>query len=653
VASGAFLLGSLGAPDSGADLATGSSGTGSTASLSFAELGLQSSYTFATGGSSVTIQLPVPSALVPSTVTGNLIVPPDFGTGTIVVLSNGNFVASTQLPPNSDHQQSVAITLPLSGIPVQNHLESFTVSVQQAGGGVPNTNQSGTCGGSGILPLTATDLVANYSGEFASPTTVANFFPSVMTTLSILVPQTPTPAEEQTALEIAAAAVNIYALVPVNVQVVAWDGSGAPPEPSDPLARSVVVEQSATTGISLPGSSQGSRVMVIQGTSTTLPQQVSVLSSSILAVLQASSATVVKQFSTPSVSSGPQTFGQLGLATSATFAGSQKIGITLNQASLGGVVTGMQIDLLAAYTPVEQSAKANVEASVGGVVLANQELNGGGSLQLPITIPQPLISRVTDLTLTATYFPAGFSCTGISRTMTFTIDPRSTVTPSLSTGGVGGFTQLPQALVPSFQVSFDHDDVARLNAAVSTVCGFQRISPVLLHPNVVPLSTSKANSLPLLVVATASSIQGDFTAPLQYRGGALYSVASAGGGQVKLATPVAAIQAFDDTAHNRTVLQVTTTSSWDLVQGLFSYLGNTPTNWAALTGDVLAQGQNGTPVNLSVVTSGTSSFSTSSSNNKNLYLLALVVFLVIVAVLSVWATLRYRRRGPSTPPAEE
>src|ERR1019366_1553867 len=91
----------------GAAVTSTHSTAGHGVSLPFTELGLQSSYSFATSGTSTAIQLPVPQALTPSSVTGTLIIPSDFGTGTLVVLHQGNFVSSFPLPGNSAQQQTV------------------------------------------------------------------------------------------------------------------------------------------------------------------------------------------------------------------------------------------------------------------------------------------------------------------------------------------------------------------------------------------------------------------------------------------------------------------------------------------------------------------------------------------------------------------
>jgi hypothetical protein len=87
---------------------------------------------------------------------------------------------------------------------------------------------------------------------------------------------------------------------------------------------------------------------------------------------------------------------------------------------------------------------------------------------------------------------------------------------------------------------------------------------------------------------------------------------SGNGKEVDVALPTAlradvgdglgSIQAFADGPRNRSVVLVTTTGSWTLVDPLFAYLDGLGGGWSQLSGDVLAAGAAGTPVNVAVRT---------------------------------------------------
>jgi hypothetical protein len=369
-----------------------------------------------------------------------------------------------------------------------------------------------------------------------------------------------------------------------------------------------------------------------------LPEQGTLLTSALHKVVQTTSATVVKPLVAPTVQLNPVTFSQLGLTGSSTFSGQQQLSFAIDETRLGGVATSMAVALKAAYSPVETGAKATAQASVGGVTLATQQLNGSGVLNLPFTIPAPLIRRSTVVLLTVTYFPAGFSCQSAGRTMNFDIDPRSTVQVTNTPGGTGGFTGLPQSLMPTFQVAFDTPSAARLATAVQTVCG----------PTVVSLAAAEGNQLPLLLVAADDHVPANMGAPLQYRGQSVYRVDKPSGGAFAMSSRLASIQVFNQTNSNRTVVLASTSQNWALMDRLFATLGNTAAGWSALTGDVVAVGPTGSPVNLTVRSGGTPVFTATAPGHSLLYVGLAVLFVVVVLALAIWAIVRYRRRAADT-----
>ncbi len=614
-----------------------------TATFNFTQLGLSDSYRFAGNGAAIGIRLPVPRALTPSALVGTLVVPPDFGTGTVVVQSGTHYVGSFELPPSSAGQQRVPFLMSVADAPVIGQYANLTLTIEQANGGALAA-RSATCGGS-ALPLELADPSVIYAGTFQQPTSIATFFPPVLDQLILYVPPTPTPAEEATALTVASAAVLEYHLVPTTVVVRSWSGSGLPPAPTLPLDRAVAIEQTSGAGrVTMPAVPTGDNLMVLSGSAGTLPAQGTLLTNQISKVVETRSATVTHAFTAPVLGQSEQTFSQLGLAGSATFSGEQQLTFDLSEAQLGGLVSSVTVDLKGDYTPVEAGAKATASVSVNGDVLGEAELTPSGKVTLPITIPGALVSRSTTVSLALTYFPAGFSCGSTGRTMTFTVDPRSTVIPTFAGGGHGGFTALPQALFPSFQVAFDKATAARLTAAVQTICGLQRITPVGLNLAVVPMSTALADHVPVLVVSATPSVQKALDPPLKAGGRIHYDVSGTTNGTVAMSAAVASLQVFDQTSQARTVMLVTTTGSWTLPGRLFSWLGDTPTKWAGLNGDVLAAGTKGTPADLTVRVSGTGVLAAPQQSRTTTIVLGVVaLFLVALVLLAIWALLRRRR----------
>jgi hypothetical protein len=609
--------------------------------FSFKQLGLPQSYTFASGGTTVGVQLPVPDKLQPASLWGTLVIPPDFGTGTIVINSGTQYIGAINLPANSDQQQKVPFATSIANAPVAGGYETFNMVLEQSNAG--GTPRSSTC--SGALPLQLIDPTAVYTGSFATPDSVATFFPPVLHQLVMYVPSVPTPSEESAALTIAAGVASAYQLVPVAVSVKPWDGTSIPTLPSGTLVRGILIHQSGTAGVQLTSEPSGNALLSVTGSATTLPEQGTLLSSTIAKLVQTTNATVLKPLLAPTVQLNPITFNQLGLTGTSTFSGQQQLSFAIDETRLGGVATSMAVVLKAAYSPVETGAKATAQVSVGGVTLATQQLDGSGTLDLPFTIPAPVIRRSTVVLLTVTYFPAGFSCQSAGRTMSFTVDPRSTVQVTNAPGGTGGFPGLPQSLVPNFQVAFDTPGAARLSTAVQTVCGLQRLSSVLLRPSVVSLAEAEGDQQPLLLVSADNRVPANMGAPLQYRGQSVYRVDSQSQGAFAMSSRLASLQVFDQTARNRTVVLASTSENWALMDRLFATLGNTSAGWSALSGDVVAIGATGTMVNLTVKAGGTPLFTATTHSNTSLYEAIGALFVLILLALAAWAVIRYRRRS--------
>ena len=609
-------------------------------SFTFEQLGLSQSFSLAGQGSTVGIQLPAPQDLQPSALNGTFVVPPDFGTGTVVVESGTQDIGSVNLPPNADQQHVTSFSVDLSGASVIGNYESLTLLLEQANTG--GTNVSVNCGST--LPVQLINPSVDYTGSFAAPDTIADFFPPVLDQLIIYVPPTPTVAEESAALTVAAAVAEAYQLVPVAVSVQPLSGTTTPALPQGSLVRGIVIDQTGTAGIQLTQDALGGALLMVTGSASNLAEQGTLLSATIVKLVQTTHAVVVHPLRAPTIQLNPMTFSQLGLAGAATFGGEHQLSFGIDETRVGGVASSINVDLKAEYSPVEAGAKATAEVVVGGVSLATQLLNGSGTFNLPFTIPGPLIHRSTNVILNLAYFPAGFNCGSGGRTMSFTIDPRSTIKVMTAAGGHGGFPDLPQSLIPTFEVAFDSSDWTRLSSAVQTVCGLQRMSTMLLQPTVVSLDAALGNQIPLLLIAAAHNVPTGVDPPLQYTKNKEDQINGASGGKFKMSSPLASLQVFDERSNSRTVVLATTSGGWQLMDSLFGALGPTSQVWSGLTGDVAAIGPSGQLVNLTVAGGGPQLFTASTPSYTTEYAGIVALFVLVVAALVVWAVVRYRRR---------
>ena len=105
------------------------------------------------------------------------------------------------------------------------------------------------------------------------------------------------------------------------------------------------------------------------------------------------------------------------------------------------------------------------------------------------------------------------------------------------------------------------------------------------------------------------------------------------------------IQAFADPPRNRSVILVTTTGAWPLVEPLFGYVDQLPDGWSSLDGDVVAAGVDGTVTNLSIGSGDVASSSPEETMDWRVWA-AIGAGFVILAALVLGALLwRRRRRG--------
>jgi hypothetical protein len=107
---------------------------------------------------------------------------------------------------------------------------------------------------------------------------------------------------------------------------------------------------------------------------------------------------------------------------------------------------------------------------------------------------------------------------------------------------------------------------------------------------------------------------------------------------------VGSVQAFADPPRDRTVVLVTTTASWSLVDPLFGYIEQLPDGWSQLTGDVLAAGAQGIPADLAIRdNSAAAAAPPQSSSTPPLGVVFGVLGAFALGVVTTWLWLRRRR----------
>jgi hypothetical protein len=117
------------------------------------------------------------------------------------------------------------------------------------------------------------------------------------------------------------------------------------------------------------------------------------------------------------------------------------------------------------------------------------------------------------------------------------------------------------------------------------------------------------------------------------------------------------IQAFADQSRNRSVVLVTSTASWSLVEPLFDYVDGLDGGWSALTGDVLAAGEARVPTNVAIRDSGNifEPSPTPALPKSVDQWIPIAVGIAVLAAVAVVAAILWsrRRRTAGNPPDDE
>jgi hypothetical protein len=613
------------------------SSAGGTESVSWSVLGLPSGVVITQANESQTETIPVPSGLRAVALTGVLHAPIGFGSGYLEVDSaNGVYLGSVRLPAAAGRRPVVHFRIPLTGVAAQDGNLTIALVVRQA------SNGPGRCGPSAELALT--QLATSFTGRPTTPTTIDAFFPPVLRRVTLYTDPDPSPAEQQAVLQLTAELVNHYAPLPLRVDVEPLPATGPPSIPSGLLDRSVVIRQQAPAGISVIASARRSgTVLELTGSAAQLPVQVSLFAARLAALAQVPSAVITQAASAPRLNTASvYTFSQLGITGSTTVLGQGSLSIGLDQGLLGGPLDSIAVQLFAGYTPVVAPAQGTLTISNGSIVLDAVRLGPSGHLDTTFQIPRPLLTRKVGLQLALDY-SSGIACAPLTPPLSFSIDPRSTVSVTHLTSAAGAFSALPTAFLGGFDVALQDESIDQLRDATLTVAGMQALTAAPLLPEVVSLGQIRTAGLGSLIVADSATVARLGLDPPLQGSGAQIAAEVPGPLRATVADGVGSIQAFADTAHNRTVLLVSTTGSWSLVSPLFTTLADS--GWGNLDGDVYVAGEAAHPTDLTIRDSGTVFFAPQTSHGWVIWFV--LAGIVLVALLAAAFVLRRRGHTPT------
>ncbi|WP_239582017.1 hypothetical protein [Gordonia rubripertincta] len=600
--------------------------------LGWRQLGLGTSVQIHATDAPVSVSVPVPEGMAPTRLTGVVASATNVSNSFVqVARGDGTVIGTIDVPQFGPQQLSTPFSVPLTQVPVAMGRADLRLTLR-------TNDADAVCGPDPDVALT--NLAVSFTGAVQVPGTIADVFGSVISGVTVYAPRSPSPAAAQTTLGLVAAIADHYRPQRVSIDVVDTP-DGPLPRATDPLTRVVVVrEQSGPGSIRLDGAGGPDATLVVSGDRSSLPDQVALFRAGLTGLTQTSSAAVEPGANRNIQGSDTVTFGQFSDRLTADVLGTVTLVPGFDPTALSlGRPGRVNVHLLARYTPVVQNERASVLAVSGGEVLQTSVLDASGTLDTRFSIPAAQVAANEPLEFRISYEPAPGACNPRSVPMTFQIDPSSTASSDTTPVRLGGFSSIPLGWQPTVQVALDGTDPGQLDAAAQLIASVQRSSAVALSPVLVPIEQAVFSRTGALVVADAANAEA-LDPPINTEESATLVDLPA---QVRINIPdgLGTIQAFAQ--NSRSVVLVSTSGSWDLVDSIFAFLDEQEGELANLRGDVLVAGRAGQTDLMSIRADGPRT-EVEQVGTGWLTWLGVSIAVVAVAVLVAAGATVYRRR---------
>jgi len=555
--------------------------------LGLADVGSDPTLAFygAAGVASVTV--PVPRGLLPAALDVVVEPPVNLEAGTLTVMQEDRTLSRVALP-NADR---VPLSIPLAGVRVTDNAVTLTLRsylVPLEGYCLDPSN-----------PLRLIDAALRYEGVESPPTTVADFLPPVLQKLNISLPRSPSRAESDAAVRLATAVVAHYGKQDTEVAVTALaEGQLAPPGPSLPLERSVVIREQPDSGVALQGD-VGVPSLLISGPPGDLTNQARAMWGDFGRLAQSSKAVVGPLRSTPQLPPDVTTLRQLGQSGVNATALAPQVSIPLDQTRLGRPAHEIRVHLRGSYTPLPSSVGGQLVAAIGGETIDRWPTDGAGLIDRWVNVPDRLLQRYTNLGVAINVTGDTGRC-GEFQPTTLTIDGDSPVESKLAKPPLpSGFQALPQALMPRVEIGIGEsfDDTRR---AVAILVGLQRLSALPIDTAVTSLDEAIASPNPAVLVDADGWTDDRITLPVNGNAAGKILVEDVDGtgerGELTLDPGLrfGSLQTMYD--GKRTLLIATSNDSPDQLDVLLGWLDSNVERWSRLTGNALIAAPGRDPV---------------------------------------------------------
>ncbi|WP_370462648.1 hypothetical protein [Mycobacterium sp. Marseille-P9652] len=478
--------------------------------LSLADLGSSPMLEFWGLTSSQQLTVPVLHGLTPTALNATVELPINLRSGLLTVTQGERTLARINLPT----ADQTPIVIPLTGAEVDDDWLTVTMRAYL----VP---QEGFC----LYPESPLRLVGgtiSYTGVEQPPNTVAHFLPPVLRKLSIYLPQSPSPAESDTAVRLATSAAAHYGKQTPDIVVVPLgEGQAAPPAPPQPMERQIVVKEGPDNGMSIQGSGGVPYLLMSGPLGQADESDIAMLFNDLsqLAVsTKASVETLKPNVQLPGDTASMRDVGQpFANATSLQ----PRVSIGLDQTRFGRSFHSVRVHLVGSYTPTPGNIGGQITAAVGAETIDHWATDGHGNIDRWIDVPDRLLQRYTSLDLVldvasnvghcGDFYTAGPG----NQLLTLNINGDTTIQTSPASPPIpDGFQSVPQTLMPRVQVGIEPHSLIDTIRAINILVGLQRISAVLIGTTVTGVKQAIESSNPAIVIAADGWNHSDVALPV-------------------------------------------------------------------------------------------------------------------------------------------
>jgi hypothetical protein len=611
--------------------------------LDWPALGLSAS-TVVYPNTSASFTVPVPTGLTAVRLRGQMHMPVDIDGGYLEIDDgDGKFLAAVDLPAARSAAATTPFDIDISAARVR--ASSVDLSFKLS----PFNSSGQLC--DPLMELTISDLETVFTGVEAPVTSVATFFGPVLDRVTVYTPVDADAAEQQAVLTLVSTLASSYKPQPVAIAVVAQP-RGAIPPPASAMTRAIVVER-GPAGLTIESPGTPDAYLRISGTGGEFTTQLSFIINRLQSLAQTPSVRVDQAGASSDSIGDTLTFSQLKLTGKTDVLRTGRISVGVDRSALvsSGRVDSVEVHLLADYTPVPKSDAAAVVIRANQVVVYRALLDSSGVLDATFTMDRQTFAQGVNLDFALTYTPQQV-CGPLLAPITFQISPRSTLTMHRGGPPLAGFAALPSEFSPGFMVALDGSSPNQLAYAARVVVAIARLTSTQLTPQLVDVKTAGEATTGALIVAKSAALKQTSLNPPVGGDGTSLDVALPSELRADIGGGLASIQAFADTAHNRSVVLVTSTAEWTLVDPLLDYIDGPDTSWTRLTGDVLAAGPEGTPTDLAIrsddgnsLDPAADSASGSASKTSALPWLGIGIGAAVLVLVAIVAALVWRRRS--------